>query len=327
MKDLILKSLSNINSINNFFSGIATVFMLHRVHPFELGSLLPNENMKVSPYFLEKFIIQLKSQGYDFISLNRLYDILINSIKVKKQIIFTLDDGYRDNYEIAFPIFKKHNIPFTIYICTSFPEKTAHLWWHVLEDLIIQNSELVLSDGSRFKCNTENEKIDTFLKIRGKIISFDQSDFLNKLNDLFIEYKINWLSKCSELSMSWAQIIELSKENLVTIGGHTNNHFALNKLSQAEIMDEIVVANKLLEKRIGTKIEHFAYPFGTKNEIFQRECDIVKGLGFKTAATARCGTIYPKHRNYLYCLPRIMLTENLDILDIGKIRRKRMVTI
>ena len=139
MKQFILKLLSNNSFINAYFSGIGTIFMLHRVYPFEDGKLLPNENMKVSPLFLERFIIEFKSLGYEFISINELYEILKNNRNVKKQIVFTLDDGYKDNYVIAYPIFKKYNIPFTIYLSTSFPEKSAVLWWYVLEELIIKN--------------------------------------------------------------------------------------------------------------------------------------------------------------------------------------------
>ena len=124
-------------------------------YPFEDNKLLPNENMKVSPLFLEKFIIELKSKGYEFISLDRLYEILKNGEKVEKQIVFTLDDGYEDNYKIAYPIFKKYNVPFAVYITTSFPEKKAILWWYILEDLIIENSEIILFDGLKYICKTE----------------------------------------------------------------------------------------------------------------------------------------------------------------------------
>ena len=51
--------------------------------------------MKVTPEFLERFIIDLKSNGYEFISLDNLYDILIKEKKQKKKIIITLDDGYK----------------------------------------------------------------------------------------------------------------------------------------------------------------------------------------------------------------------------------------
>lgn len=327
MKKQIVNLLSRLPFINSYFSGLATIFMLHRVHPFEDNKLLPNENMKVSPKFLEKFIVKLKSKGYEFISLDRLYEILKNGEKVEKQIIFTLDDGYEDNYEIAYPIFKKYNVPFAVYITTSFPEKKAILWWYILEDLIIENSEIVLFDDSKYICKTEEEKIDTFLKIREIIISFKQENFLEKLNELFVNYKIDWFLKCDELAMSWDEIKKLSEDEIVTIAGHTKNHYALNRLIKDGVIKEIVEANELIESKINKKIEHFAYPFGSRNEIGQREFDIIKSLNFKTVTTTRKGNIYYKHVNYLECLPRIMLTEDFKIENIGRMRRRKLVTI
>jgi len=313
--------------IQNYFSGMITIFMLHRVHPFQPNRLYPNENMKISPEFLDNFIEQLKSQGYEIISLDRVYEILQNGEKVKKQIVFTLDDGYKDNYELAYPIFKKHNVPFTVYVTTSFPENKAILWWYVLEDLILENDTLLLSENSIFQTQTKVEKEEAFLKIRDIILEFKKENFFESLNKLFFNYKIDWFGKNKELCMSWEEIIELSKDKLCTIAGHTKNHYALNQLSIEEVKSEIIEANKLIEENIDKRIEHFAYPFGSTNEIGQREFDIVKSLDFKTTTTTRRGTIYSKHKEYLECLPRIMLTEDFSIKDIGKIRRERVVTI
>lgn len=324
----MLKTLQNsFPFMNKYFSGIATVFMLHRVHPINSNKLSPNENMKVSPEFLDKFITNLKLQGYEFISLDRLYEILQKGENVKKQIIFTLDDGYKDNYEIAYPIFKKHKIPFTIYLSTSFPENNALLWWYVLEDLILENDVLKLSNGRNFICQTKEQKENTFLKIREIILGFKKEFFLKSLHKLFENYTINWFSENTKFCMNWEQVTELSKDPLVIIAGHTKNHYALNQLSVKEVKSEILEANELIENKIGKKIEHFAYPFGSSIEIGQREFGVVKNLEFKTSTTTRIGNIYHEHRNYLECLPRIMLTENFDIKDIGKIRRNKVVTL
>jgi len=79
-----------------------------------------------------------------------------------------------------------------------------------------------------------------FFKIREIIISFNKNEFQERLNKLLKNYKIDWVKKCSELTMSWDQIINISKDNLCTIGSHTKNHYALNRLLEVEIIDEIM---------------------------------------------------------------------------------------
>jgi peptidoglycan/xylan/chitin deacetylase (PgdA/CDA1 family) len=311
----------------NIFSGIATIFMLHRVAPFEEGRLIPNENMKISPEFLENFIVTLKKSGYTFISLDELYDILNKQKKVKKCIIFTLDDGYKDNYEIAYPLFKSYNVPFTIYIATSFPNKNALLWWYALEDLIIENKYIEI-EGNIYECKNFEEKNKTFMEIRQKILNLNQKDLLNELNTLFKNYYIDWYKYNEILCLNWNQIIELSKDNLCTIGGHTVNHLAFNTLDKEEILKEILEANKELESKIGKKIDHFAYPFGSHNEVRKEQMEIVSKLNFKTVVTTRMGNIFLEHREFSNCcLPRIMLVEKFDIKNIKKVQNRRVITI
>jgi len=327
MKKQLIDFLSRISFINQYFQGIATIFMLHRVAPFEKDKLFPNENMKVSPEFLEEFIIELKNKGYSFLSLDELYEILQKQKQIKKCIIFTLDDGYKDNYEIAYPIFKKYNIPFTVYVTTSFLNKNVILWWYSLEKLIIENNELNIRDRI-YKCKTYEEKNQTFLEIRKIILKLNQKDLLSELNTLFKDYNINWYEFNDKVCMNWDDVINLSKDSLCTIGGHTKNHFAFNRLTKNEIINQIVEADKEIEAKINKKIEHFAYPFGTKNEVGKKETEIVKELNFKTVTTTRRGNIYLEHKNVVNCcLPRIMLTENFKITDIGKIRKRRLVSI
>jgi len=313
--------------IEPYLSGMAVIFTLHRVAPFETGKLPSNENMKISPEYLEQFVKELMKRGYSFISLDRLYEILISGEQVSKQVVFTLDDGYKDNFEIAYPIFKKLNIPFTIYVTTSFPNKEALLWWYSLEDLILANDKITLYQNDKYCCHTAEERNDIFLKIRRIILSLEQCDLSSELTRMFSHYDIDWKAKCDELAMSWDDIVSLSKDSLVTIGGHTKNHYALNKLCKSDIITEVEGANKLIESKIGKTVSHFSYPFGTRHEVGIREFDVIKELGLKTTTTARRGPIYKGHVNYLECLPRIMLTENFDMQSIAEIRRRRVVTL
>mgnify|MGYP005662446337 FL=1 len=56
IKNKIIKLFNSIPIVNSYFTGIATIFTLHRVYPAEKDKLSVNEHMKISPIFLEKFM-------------------------------------------------------------------------------------------------------------------------------------------------------------------------------------------------------------------------------------------------------------------------------
>lgn len=75
----------------------------------------------------ESHIKYIKENGYNAITLNQLYKLLNEEIElIDKPIVITFDDGYLDNYTEAFPILKKHNMPATIFVITSFVDKNPH---------------------------------------------------------------------------------------------------------------------------------------------------------------------------------------------------------
>ncbi len=80
------------------------------------------------PKTLHKHMQYLKANDYNIVSLDTLVEHLSNKIELpKKTIAVTLDDGFSDNYENAFPIFQKLNIPVTIFLATGLMEKT-NIW-------------------------------------------------------------------------------------------------------------------------------------------------------------------------------------------------------
>ena len=289
--------------------GFGTVYMLHRVCPHNPKALHPNEILKISPEFLEKFIIK-EQKKYDFISLDCLAEIIHSGIKPERPFIcFTLDDGYKDNLEYAAPIFENYKVPYAIYVTTCFPDKTAFLWWFILEDIIIKNSSIKLSNGTVFSAKNKEQKEEAFLDIRAFLLSNSQKEFKKDFYSLLSNYTADIHIDLDKYLLSWSDIRKMSDSPLCTIAAHTKNHSALAQLDEKTALDEIMQGKTELENKIGKPVLHMAYPYGSPAEVSQREYALAKKCGFKTAALSYGGNFRQLNSCNLFTLPRKLLSD------------------
>ncbi|MCI7710732.1 MAG: polysaccharide deacetylase family protein [Helicobacter sp.] len=317
LKGYIIKQLWQLEYSRKFFEGDAAILMLHRIAPIDSNKLPINEALKVSPEFLEAFIKEAKHQGYTFVSLDELTDNLKESKSFNKLLCITIDDGYKDNLTYGYPIFDSYRVPFCIYVCTSFPESTHNMWWFALEDYILADNHINPTQSIR-------QKESLFLDLRTKIIqnSSSYTDSMAICQKLGIVYNPRTYD---HLTLSWEDINLLAKNPLVTIGNHTHAHPVFNRLTMQDVSNDILKAKKLFNK-YNLDPKHFAYPFGSQVEVNSKYFTIPRDLGFISATTTRMGSIYPKHKEFLYALPRFMLTDTFMLRDIYRPRRKRIVT-
>lgn len=71
--------------------------------------------------------------------------------------------------------------------------------------------------------------------------------------------------------VTWEQLKIMAVDSLVTIAGHSKTHPPdLTKLSDEELLPEIVESKELLEKNLGKAIRYFTYPTG-KNDVRVRK--------------------------------------------------------
>ena len=124
--------LSGINFIyNKIFSQRFFLIGGHSVSAVENKKDLHNdfyEELSIDKNFLEKEIEYLLKNGYVFLNFKKIDELLNNGEKLpKKSVVMYFDDGFRDVYLNAYPIFKKHNLPFVLFITTDFVEQKRFL--------------------------------------------------------------------------------------------------------------------------------------------------------------------------------------------------------
>lgn len=297
------------NLTKSLYAGKGQILILHRVVPVLSKERIHNHlSLEITPEHLERIFMYFKRKNYDFIDLDSLPNWLESNTSTKKKfVIFTFDDGYKDNLQFAYPVFKKHSIPFTIYVTCAVPDNRAILWWYILEDLILKNDKIQysFSVGSvNAKCKTQRAKEKTFIHIRKLITMLDSLNLEKELTDFFSNFGFNILEKRVEMGLTWDEIGELVRDPIVTIGAHTLNHYNLRNLSDEQANHEIMESKKVLEEKLNIKVKHFSYPFG---EFRKREVDFVKQSNFLTATTTENANVFSDHMNYMYTLPRISI--------------------
>ena len=98
--------------------------------------------MQTTKETFENQLKGLKDYGYNFITYNDLQRFKNKEIKLRKNsCIVTFDDGLKGVYENAYPIAKKYNIPFTMFVITDKMEQEGCINWQEAKEM--QDSGLV----------------------------------------------------------------------------------------------------------------------------------------------------------------------------------------
>ncbi len=93
------------------------------------------------------------------------------------------------------------------------------------------------------------------------------------------------------------------------IGSHTRTHPILTKLSEKELISEIVKSKEILERKFKVEIKHFCYPYGIYNDLV---VDCVKNANYKSAWTLDRGRF--KAGDDLFRAKRINIPKDANLI-------------
>lgn len=304
-----------------FTAGNGVIFMLHQVTPDVPRDFEPNRILKVTPEFLESVVVQVRAAGFDIIGMDDVAQRLKASDGARPFAVFTLDDGYKDNRDYAYPVFKRHNVPFTIYVAADFADGRGDLWWLTLQEALARLTEVDLDmdgTGRHFELNTPGEKDSAFHIIYWWLRSLDEPLARAITHRLARDADLDPNAFCRDLVMTWDDVRELTADPLVTIGAHTCTHYVLAKLTDSQVRDEMSESARRIEVELQRPCRHFSYPYGCEQSAGDREFKIARELGFETAVTTRKGLLHSAHAADLCAIPRLSL--NGDFQDTRYIK-------
>jgi peptidoglycan/xylan/chitin deacetylase (PgdA/CDA1 family) len=304
--------------------GVGSILTLHHVRPPRKDAFQPNRLLEITPVFLERLLRRLKRSRLDVITLDEMHRRFVEQDFGRRFVCITADDGYKDFNRWAHPLFKQYELPYAMYIPTSFPDRIGELWWLALEAVVAQNDRIgmvINGEQQYFDARNVREKRELYDAIYGYLRSMKTEDEVRKaVRDLCATYRVDIPQICRDLCMDWQEIAQMADDPLVTIGAHTVNHMMLKKVpSDATVRAEMEMSRSVIEAALGKRPEHLAYPVGDPTSAGPREFRIAAELGFKTAVTTRPGVLFKKHADYLTALPRLSVN--------GEFQRQRYVKV
>lgn len=277
----------------------ALVVMYHRI----------SENEDTPATSARAFAEQISylTAHYRLMPLSDLADSLASGRKLPPgAAAITIDDGYRDTYEVALPILRRYDAPAAVFVVTDFVDEKAWLWTDKLRYLILR---------------TEAERFETVIKGRSLLLNFsgrasrlEAAGCINTvLKTLPDEEKNEAIDRIalslglqippkppSEFSsLTWEQLREMVSAG-IEIGSHTVTHPILTNISREQLQRELRESRARIASMLNREVTLFCYPNGNANASVRRE---VKREGYKCALTTERG--FNDERSDLFALKRI----------------------
>jgi peptidoglycan/xylan/chitin deacetylase (PgdA/CDA1 family) len=311
-------------ALSGAFGGMGAIFMLHHVRPgggSEEG-FAPNAGLEITPSFLDAVIRHAKARSYALLSLAEAVERIKSERVAEPFAVFTIDDAYYDIYEHAWPVFRRHRCPFTVFVSPAIAEGKCELWWRGLEAVIAGEPRIAAEIGGVrhvLPTVTDAQKQHAFEQLYRPLRNMPEHQQRQWIGSFCAAHGIDLQAMCRAEAMSWTELRDMAADPLCTLGAHTVNHFALAKLAEADALREAVDSRARIVEETGAEVRFFAYPYGDATSAGPRDFALIAEAGFEAAVTTRKGLIYPAHRHHLTALPRVSLNggfQKLRYVDV-----------
>lgn len=250
---------------------------------------------------------------YRVVPLSLIAERLINQQPLPANIVaITIDDGYSDAYEIAFPLLRRRNLPATMFVVTEFVDQKKWLWTDKLRYLVTCAGARTIEgslQGRDFCAEFERgdsvfcsaDKVNSLLKA----IPDDEKEIAIARMAAAFGVELPEAPPAEYASVTWEQIREMSAAG-IEIGSHTATHPILPNISPEQAYRELVESRRRIAAETGRPVELFCYPNGDYNDAVMRE---VKRAGYTCAVTVEVGL--NDERSHPLALKRIHAEDDL----------------
>jgi peptidoglycan/xylan/chitin deacetylase (PgdA/CDA1 family) len=208
--------------------------------------------------------LRLLKKHCDVIGADDLADVLRK--QSGRHALITFDDGYRDNYEVAFPLLRSHGLTAAFFVATGFLDRPRASWYDEVAWMVRTSRRAALPGGPWFPGPVPFDPPDRARAVRTLLARY--KTLPGERTDAYLDFlaEATGSGRCpapeaAALWMTWDMLREMAAAGMA-VGGHTANHPVLARLAAGEQGREVAECKRRLEAELGRPMTCFSYPDG-----------------------------------------------------------------
>ncbi len=268
--------------------------------------------------------VRYLKRHFEVVSLSEAVERLSNGQIGRPTAVITFDDGFQNNYEVAFPILRELGLPATVFLITGLVNTADTVWFCRLHRALSVTRKASLEwDGTHFDLTGPLARAATCAEAQARLKRLPHPRLLDKVRRIIVELgddPDHPITASSPYRMLGREaILEMARSGLVEFGAHGVSHAILSLLPSEERYHEIKRSSKAVRELTGRPCQLFAYPNGQALDYDAESIKILKACGVRAAVTAIAGPNETK--TPVMELKRCGIGANLSMTDFKRIVR------
>jgi O-antigen/teichoic acid export membrane protein/peptidoglycan/xylan/chitin deacetylase (PgdA/CDA1 family) len=204
-----------------------------------------------------------------------------------RHIALTFDDGYRDNYELAYPVLRANGLSAVFFLATGFLDRPRLAWWDEIAWMVRSSPHTELQPGEWLSAPVPFDELGheaAVLALASAYLRLDESN---------TEAFLDWLGRASGSGradptlagstwMTWDMVREMRHGGMV-FGAHTVDHPVLARCSVARQRREIAGSVARIGDELGEAPALLSYPIGSRSSFDERTLACAREAGITHA--------------------------------------------
>jgi peptidoglycan/xylan/chitin deacetylase (PgdA/CDA1 family) len=208
-------------------------------------------------------------------------------------VAVTFDDGFRNNFTVAFPILQKHGIEAAVFLTTDHMGSGTQMLWTERVAWLLAYTRRPAVDLSfaglagASPCASPGDREATSRQLLRALKSLPLADRDRALDSIERQLRDTVTAAPDPERygfLDWDEVRAMAAGG-IEFGGHTMRHAVLSSLSPDERLAEVVGCKREIERQTDRQCTLFSYPNGTPADFDARDQQNLRLAGYKCAAS------------------------------------------